>query len=634
MKTETLFNAILDFSFQGAILAAIVYCAIKLAGRWIPAKWRALLWGLVFVRLLVPLAPPSPFSLQNLLPASQSIPDRSLRLSIGESPAAMAPFPIDMASAQRPAASKSNTIRTLGTIWLTGAVFSLIGLAGRAILLRNKLRSQDAAPESIQALAGQQRYPIRIVSSADVAAPALTGLLPAWLIVPTNINRFSEAQTRHILMHELAHVNQGHLFLHWAGLIARCIHWFNPVAHFAARQLRQECELAADESALAGATPAERQSYGETLLLVLGQARSSALALGMAAEARQLQDRMQAIVSTKRNGSSLVGGAMLIALALSGLSSAQTNSAPTSAQPKAKRPASPAPEDSAKLFTRSFKLNPNDFIRRISALSPAANTGAILPSEQARLVRAYFETAGVSFEAGETNANKKALFYDDRQGTLFVRATLSDLDVVENAVIALNITPPQVVASVQFIDYNPAALPSLLEGADLGPLDVQKRAQFVLDPQMTGNFIANARKIETAHVLTAPLVTTLSGRQCQVNIEDANVVAGTEPAPVIDIIPTVKNLDVSTQVTITQNEFVAAGTTNTAPVDRVRRWGVEGLIPRHGSLLIHIPAKELTVPVLGNIPHLGPLFKNSAQRAMFVIIQTTVIDAAGNEVKP
>lgn len=634
MKTESLFAAMLDLSLQGAVLAAIVFCAIKLTGRWIPAKWRPLLWCLVFARLLIPIAPPSPFSLQNLLPSQQEAPSRSLRFSIGESSAIKAPIPIEIAPALQPLPAKARTIHILGSIWLAGAALALIGLAGRAILLRNRLRIQGAAPEFLRTLAGQQRYPIRIVLSADVAAPALTGLFPAWLIVPKNIDRFTEAQRRHVLMHELAHVNLGHLFLHWAGLIARCIHWFNPLVHFAAHQMRQECELAADESALAEATPAERQSYGETLLLVLGQARSNALALGMAAEAKQLQHRMRAIVSTKRNGSSVVGVTLLIALALSGLSGAQTNSTPADPPFRPTRPALPLQDEAARLQTRSFKLYPNDLIGRISALGFTTNGSAILPSEQSRAVRAYFEAAGVKFEEGQTDPRKKALFYDDRQGTLFARATPSELDIIEKAIHALNINPSQVAVSVQFIDYKPAALPSLLEGVDLGPLDALKRAQFVLDPQKTGSLIANARKTESVDLLSAPLVTTLSGRQCRISIEEANAVAGTETTPVVDIMPTAKSLDVSTQVTITQTEYVAAGTTNSLPEYRVRRWAAEGLIPRHGGLLVHIPPRELAVPVLGNIPHLGPLFKNSAQRATFVLIQTTVIDAAGNEVKP
>src|SRR5439155_373984 len=92
------------------------------------------------------------------------------------------------------------------------------------------------------------RYPIRVTASDHIAAPALTGFIPAHLIIPTTFatTQFSLAQIRQILLHELAHIQQGHLLLHWLALIARAIHWFNPAIHFAATRLRHECELAAD----------------------------------------------------------------------------------------------------------------------------------------------------------------------------------------------------------------------------------------------------------------------------------------------------------------------------------------------------------------------------------------------------
>ena len=57
---------ILNLSAQAALLCAIVYAVTKLFGRWIPASWQAALWFLVIVRLLIPFAPPSQVSLQNL----------------------------------------------------------------------------------------------------------------------------------------------------------------------------------------------------------------------------------------------------------------------------------------------------------------------------------------------------------------------------------------------------------------------------------------------------------------------------------------------------------------------------------------------------------------------------------------
>ena len=48
----------------------------------------------------------------------------------------------------------------------------------------------------------------------------------------------------------------------------------------------------------------------------------------------------------------------------------------------------------------------------------------------------------------------KALFFNDRQGMLVVRATLQDLDIIEVAIQILNIVPPQVNIKAKFVEIS------------------------------------------------------------------------------------------------------------------------------------------------------------------------------------
>lgn len=61
-------------------------------------------------------------------------------------------------------------------------------------------------------------------------------------------------------------------------------------------------------------------------------------------------------------------------------------------------------------------------------------------------VRAYFNTMGVNLNP------PKSLFFNDREGTLFVRATMQDLDIIEMAIQVLNIAPPQVNVKAKFVE--------------------------------------------------------------------------------------------------------------------------------------------------------------------------------------
>ena len=62
----------------------------------------------------------------------------------------------------------------------------------------------------------------------------------------------------------------------------------------------------------------------------------------------------------------------------------------------------------------------------------------------------YFEALGVHLDPAQNPG--KALFFNDRQGMLVVRATMQDLDIVEAAIQILNIVPPQVNIKSKFVE--------------------------------------------------------------------------------------------------------------------------------------------------------------------------------------
>ena len=62
------------------------------------------------------------------------------------------------------------------------------------------------------------------------------------------------------------------------------------------------------------------------------------------------------------------------------------------------------------------------------------------------IVRQFFTAAGVLLDPPKT------VFFNERQGMLMVRATLQDLDTIEQAVQVLNISPPQVTIEAKFAE--------------------------------------------------------------------------------------------------------------------------------------------------------------------------------------
>ncbi|MGH7951402.1 MAG: hypothetical protein ACREFE_05730, partial [Limisphaerales bacterium] len=64
----------------------------------------------------------------------------------------------------------------------------------------------------------------------------------------------------------------------------------------------------------------------------------------------------------------------------------------------------------------------------------------------------FFSTLGVDLDPTTPGGAGKSIFFNDRLGELFVRATEQDLDTIENAIEVLNRVPPQVQIKARFIE--------------------------------------------------------------------------------------------------------------------------------------------------------------------------------------
>jgi type II secretory pathway component GspD/PulD (secretin)/tetratricopeptide (TPR) repeat protein len=185
------------------------------------------------------------------------------------------------------------------------------------------------------------------------------------------------------------------------------------------------------------------------------------------------------------------------------------------------------------------------------------------------VVQNFFLTAGVSL-----SDPGKAVFYNDKLGMLMVRATLADLDMIEKAMQILNMTPPQLTIRAKFMEVNqddnralgfdwylgnismaggkigtqagtaPTLLGNGVPGSDGGPFPNPSVPILpaATDQFLTGGLRNSAPAIATmtgiltdpqfrmvvraleqrgaSDLLSAPEITTMSGRQAQIKVVD------------------------------------------------------------------------------------------------------------------
>jgi bla regulator protein blaR1 len=108
--------------------------------------------------------------------------------------------------------------------------------------------------------------------------PVVVGIMRPRIVVPSDFDtRYASDEQVLILAHERMHVRRGDLVMNALWAVARCIFWFNPLIHIAARLFRFDEELACDAAVMRN-HPHSRRSYASAMLRT--QLADDALPLG------------------------------------------------------------------------------------------------------------------------------------------------------------------------------------------------------------------------------------------------------------------------------------------------------------------------------------------------------------------
>ena len=118
--------------------------------------------------------------------------------------------------------------------------------------LFNQLRRQSKITRSV-----------RLRESSRLGVAATAGIRRPMILLPASWHKWSAEERRAVLAHELAHIEQRH-FPAWLFIqLPLVAHYYHPLVHWLARQLRFEQEIAADK--LAARLFGERSQYAAVL---------------------------------------------------------------------------------------------------------------------------------------------------------------------------------------------------------------------------------------------------------------------------------------------------------------------------------------------------------------------------------
>lgn len=288
-------------NLQAALLAAIVGIACIIGQRWLAPGWRSVLWMLVFVRLVIPVSPPSMLSLGNIVSAlfpgrsADVHPVETMRLKRETAPVGpqvpvkgeqQRPAP-DTAAATARAEPKTVEAKSswsardaCAAIWLLFAALLLGRLGWLRIQLSRYLSRLETIrqpelirlAESATCEAKLSRAP-RLLWGSPECSPAVCGWLFPVLILPRDSQILQPSRLRAVLLHEFRHIRTADTLLTWLPRILCATFWPNPLLWYASRKWQEERELSCDEWVLRQIGQDQKRSYLETLLAIA--ARSS-----------------------------------------------------------------------------------------------------------------------------------------------------------------------------------------------------------------------------------------------------------------------------------------------------------------------------------------------------------------------
>ncbi|WP_341282670.1 M56 family metallopeptidase [Paenibacillus sp. FSL H8-0537] len=359
---ETVFSLLFTASAVSTVILFILLLIRKLFQKHLKPRVIHILWFIVLIKLLVPIAPQSQLSLFNVLPKTFPLEWNSVQKStqltpftkigtdteinsndmdINKQPPKFITNQADETESSVPTRSSQDHISesTDGMTWLSiGSLVWLIGLLClggyylfSALIFRkivgNSVKIEEA--EVLMALeACKQKLIIKkriyVYETSHLRSPCLYGLWRPRIYLPEDISTIADSnQLTHILMHELIHYKRKDLWFNSLWALSVGMHWYNPLVWLSVRKMKADQEVACDARVLEALGEHEALSYGRTLLMLsrlFSHSPSSRVNLSYFGDNKnEAKRRMIMIAKFKKGSYKLSAAAILSVIVLSAI---------------------------------------------------------------------------------------------------------------------------------------------------------------------------------------------------------------------------------------------------------------------------------------------------------------------------
>lgn len=299
---------ILEASIYSSIMIFIVLSIKSLFSGKLNIKIMSFLWIAVLVRLMLPATLESPVHIADINPFSRVITstssaDEATNTKILENESTENIIPINMSLSEtentapaigKPKVSIYQKIKNLALksdiwaivfyIWASGAIFVFAKKSYTILSFKKKLLATEKLNSKLTRKLKNTKKIINIKTDVKIAEsryadiPLVYGLVSPTILLPIGFAQsINDNKLALIILHELCHVKRRDILANYFWLIAKTLHWFNPLVHIAYKSHMESIEEACDEMVLRYQCNKNKLEYTQSLLDVIRLSKNKCL---------------------------------------------------------------------------------------------------------------------------------------------------------------------------------------------------------------------------------------------------------------------------------------------------------------------------------------------------------------------
>lgn len=206
-----------------------------------------ILWGILFIRLIVPVFPTSSISIFNNIPLLSGEAEKVHSLEVLDSDDQREATPrfikqeYSVIYKNQEIASFyefKKVVSKYQMIWLVGALGIFIYFNVAYLMFEAKISKYPTCTDkSIIQLLEKYKHKIKLHKNVEIIeypfCPMVKGIFKPQILIPKG---YSEEEIEYVLLHELNHIKGHDPLIHCIALIVLCINWFNPMLSYIAQK--------------------------------------------------------------------------------------------------------------------------------------------------------------------------------------------------------------------------------------------------------------------------------------------------------------------------------------------------------------------------------------------------------------